>query len=193
VSRGRLIKNIANKLAHYSADGESVIDEAWIARRRSFDRWLGLAVHPSHVNGFLALFPTYDKDAEEIDDIGLSGLPSDRSIETLRVVMDMFFETMVVARSRHLDARPAFTADDENFAFLAHCGECFEKFLARCIAEIHLRPNADILEIMAYTHGFGIHPIGTPSEPSEVIHAQMKVVIEHLLHTAATKRSPKAS
>lgn len=144
VARGRLMKNIAKKLAHYSDRGDSVIDEAWIERRRRFDRWLGMAVHPSHTTGLLTLFPGFAKDGEEGDAIGFLGCPSDNSIPTLRAVMDHFTETMIVVRNRQHNVSPEWIAQSEQGPFLAHCHDCFEKFLARCTVEMYIARNAEM-------------------------------------------------
>jgi len=180
VARGRLIKNIARRLAHYQEDGETVVDETWLDRRRSFDRWLGMAVHPSHTTGLISLFPEFGNG--DSDKLGFLGNPSDISIPTLRAVMDHFPETMIVVNNRKLHATAESMCEFENAEFLVACHDHFEKFLGRCVAEMFIRSNEALVEVFSYALGM------TGPDADENYHAEMKSAIQRIVDLAAKKR-----
>jgi hypothetical protein len=65
VARGKLLKNIAKRLGHYTQDGQSPIDDFWLAERERLDLWLGASVHPSHTTGLLSAFPRFGEEGIE--------------------------------------------------------------------------------------------------------------------------------
>jgi hypothetical protein len=185
VARGRLIKNIAKRLAHYHEDDETVMDETWLDRRRSFDRWLGMAVHPSHTTGLISLFPEFGNG--DTDKLGFLENPSDVSIPTLRAVIDHFPETMIVANNRKLHATSESMGEFENAAFLVACHDRFEKFLGRCVSEMFVRSNEALVEVFSYALG----TTGPDADPN--YHAEMQSTIQRILDLAAKKREPSAA
>lgn len=179
VAKGRLVKNIVKRLAHYHEEGDTGIDDRWLNRRRNFDRWLGMAVHPSHTTGLISLFPQFGNG--DTDTLGISDQPSDNSIPTLRAVIDLFPETLIIVNNRRLHPTSASMSDFDDAEFLVTCHERFERFLARCFSRI-FRGNEALAELIAYANG-----ISLPAEESH--RAELDHTIQRIIKLAAKKRA----
>ena len=160
ISRGKLKKNIQKRLSHYSRSGEAPLDERWFARRASFERWLGAAVHPSHTTGLISAFPNFGEE-EAADCPGWFGQPSDISIATIRSVMALAFELVLLARWRNLVDSQSLRLLSENRelegSYDYHLG--LEKFLDRCTANSVFGPNVEICKILLFFDGYALMPI----------------------------------
>lgn len=161
VSKGKLIKNISRRLAHYSLDGKSPIDEIWLAERKKLDLWLGEAVHPSHTTGFLSAFPTFG--SSEDGEIGLFGHPSELSVPTARTVLGFFIEIMFIINMRIITKNHNTKRKNkkivENIDLINRGRAASEKFLTRCSANSSFGPNLDYYKLQYYLMGYAIKPI----------------------------------
>lgn len=161
VSKGKLIKNISRRLAHYSLDGQSPIDEIWLTERKKLDLWLGEAVHPSHTTGVLSAFPTFG--SSEDGEIGLFGHPSELSVPTARTVLGFFLEIMFIIKTRIITKthKPKRKNREtlKNIEILNRGLDASEKFLTRCSANSSFRPNLDYYKLQYYLMGYAITPI----------------------------------
>jgi hypothetical protein len=68
----------------------------------------------------------------------------------------------------------------ETAEFLGACHEAYEKFLARCMAEIFVRPNEALAEVFSYAHGKRY------ADPAQ--NAEIESTIERIVNLAAKKR-----
>lgn len=183
VARGKLIKNVAKRLSHYSSDGESPIDHIWLRDRREFDRWLGEAVHPSHTTGVLAAFPTFGSGEPLGDGIGLFGHPSEFSLPTARSVLGLSYEVIFLLRARQLAVPQALSvngSDKGELLTLPYAFEVSEKFLIRCVANSMLGPNLDMFKLQMYLDGFILQPLEgdfhRKAYETEILDAMLKVL-----------------
>lgn len=160
ISRGKLKRNIARRLTHYSNSGEAPLDKSWFARRESFERWLGEAVHPSHTTGLLSAFPTFGDQTGPDGNMGWFGRPSDMSVPTIRAVLALSFELYLLVRWRDLINEDYMTTDgntDEPSLYQMHLS--LEKFLNLCFANTFFSPNLDLWKILLYLDGYAIMPV----------------------------------
>jgi hypothetical protein len=196
VARGKLLKNIAKRLGHYTQDGQSPIDDFWLAERKRLDLWLGASVHPSHTTGLLSAFPRFGEEGSSLSDSdGLWGQPSSLSIPTISAVIGLAFEvTLLVHMRKLIPARDqiSIVADSDAVCFLQDYLGKAEKFLMHCTWYSQIEPSLDYHRLALYLSGYMLTPLEEDADPSGYQHEMLKI-LSTVLDEAIVKLENKAA